>query len=261
MHRQGTGLRHRLDLLAYFVAGIALILAGASPSTAKDDPITLHVFGPELPFMFPVSGGQKDFAWSKLIASGDVGIGTISRGAGEVIGFDGAFYIAVPEHPTPRPVTDEMTPTGVAITFTPQHTLTIDKAVSLADFQSALDREFVDTETFVYVFKATATLASVEYQLAGPRPSKDVLDGIRSGESQKAVTIGTPKYTAKNLAVTLVGLRAPAYLNTVFEIPYHMHFLADDKSILGHISRMEASNIQVEWARTQALNIRYWDAD
>jgi acetolactate decarboxylase len=253
--------RPLLMLAAATVAG----LAGAALVFAEDAGLnggpTLRVFGPELPFMFPTSQKVKDFSWSQLIASGDTGIGTISNGAGEVMGIDGAFYVATADDPTPQPVTDEQTPTGAVVTFVPQKTLTLTSSVDLAGLQSTLDKQFVDTDTYVYMFKAHGTLSSVEYQLAGPKPTGEILDGIRSGKSQQAVTIGTAKYTAKNVTGTLVGIRAPAYLNTVFEIPYHIHFLADDKSLLGHVTALEATGLDIAWARSEGISLRYWDTE
>lgn len=226
---------------------------------AAKERVTLNVFGPELPFMFKVKGGAKDFAWSDLIAQGDVGVGTISQGEGEVIGVGGAFYVADAANPKPRLVTNEMTPSGVVITFAPQKKLRLAGPLDLAGLQDALDKKFVDTETFVYVFKAHAMLSYVEYQLAGPRPTRQIKEGIESGKSQEAVTMGTSKYKASNIAATLVGVRAPAYLNMVFEIPYHIHFIADDKSILGHITALKAAGLEIEWARTDELKVRYWN--
>ena len=209
--------------------------------------------------MFEMSGEPQDFSWSELIKFGDAAVGTTERGAGEVIGFNGEFYVADGSNPKPRPLTKEMTPSGVVVTFAAKDAFQIDGTVDLPRFQSSLDKKFVDTDTFVYVFRATANLRSVEYQLEGPKPSDKIRSRIESGDSQEAVTIGTKKYTATNVPATLIGIRAPAYLNTVFEIPYHIHFLANDKSILGHVTALEASDVKVEWARTDALDLRYWD--
>ena len=204
---------------------------------------------------------MKQFAWSELIASGDAGVGTISGGGGEIIGFDGEFFAAVPDNPVPHPVSDELTPTGVVTTFAPEHSMTVPGTVDLSGLQAALDSAFEETETFVYVFKARARLELVEYQLAGPAPSKEVREGILSGRSQEAVTIGTPKRVLRNIDATLLGIRSPTYLNTVFEVPYHIHFLADDKSALGHVTRLQASDINVDWARARDVNVRYWSTE
>lgn len=257
-------MHHRLGTtgpLGVLIGCLAGYLVCAPAWSADDDPITLHLFGPELPFMFKVPGGAKDFAWSEVIDWGDAGIGTITQGAGEVIGIDGTFYIADADDPTPRLLSDEMTPSGAVATFKAEQSLTIENSVDLDALQNTLDKHFVDTDTFVYMFRARATLASVEYQLAGPKPSAEIMEQIKAGDSQTAVTIGTPKLDAKNVTATLIGIRAPAYLNTVFEIPYHIHFLAEDKTLLGHITALEASNLEIEWARTDAINIRYWDTD
>lgn len=171
-----------------------VVLGSTEPSALAHDPtadgtLTLFLYGPELPFMFPTSSPAKDFAWAELMAAGSTGIGTVAGGQREVLGVGGEFFIAEPDNPTPRP--DEMTPSGAVITFEPDHTLSIKGPVDLETVQNALDAEFVDTDTFVFMFRAHGTLATVEYQLAGPRPGVSVIEGIESGESQKAVTIGT----------------------------------------------------------------------
>jgi alpha-acetolactate decarboxylase len=59
----------------------------------------------------------------------------------------------------------------------------------------------------------------------------------------------------------MVGIRSPPYLNPVLEIPYHIHFLTDDRKIVGHVTKVVAEDLEVEWARIKAVNIRYWDTD
>ncbi|MCP4319112.1 MAG: acetolactate decarboxylase [Hyphomicrobiales bacterium] len=59
--------------------------------------------------------------------------------------------------------------------------------------------------------------------------------------------------------MTLLGIRAPSYLNTVLEVPYHIHFLADDKSALGHVTDLQADDLLVEWSRVNAINLHMWD--
>lgn len=250
------------QILAATVVATALTSAGtAMAHDGHSDRLNLKIFGPELGFTFPVNRKAKNFHWADLIKAGDTGLGTITLGQGEVLGVDGTFYIATPENPKPRLVTDEMTPSGAVITFTAQKSFRIDGPVDLAALQHALDAQFVNTDTFVYMFKAHATLSFVEYQLAGPRPNRRIIDAIMTGDSQEAVTIGTPKFTARNLKATLVGIRSPLYLNRVLEIPYHIHFISDDKSVLGHITAVEARDLAIDWARTEAISIRYWDTE
>lgn len=253
--------RAQRTLAAMAIAVLLAFLptAVAGDTTAADVPaITLHVFGPELPFMFQTARPKRDFRWSALIAMGNTGIGTITHGAGEVIGVDGDYYVANAADPTPRRVSAEKTPSGAVASFKGGRSLSIAGPVDLDGLQSALDAVFVDTETYIYMFRAEGVLQSVTYQLEGPRPDDALRAAIASGKSQKAVTLGTTKHQASNVAATLVGVRAPPYLNTVFEIPYHMHFLAADRSLLGHVTALKAENLQIKWARTEALDLRYW---
>ena len=86
-HRRGVS-RSAIASLAVFAWWLAGPLGVSPASSAEEDRITLHLFGPELPFMFEVTGGAQDFAWSELLDWGDAGVETVSQGAGEVIGVD-----------------------------------------------------------------------------------------------------------------------------------------------------------------------------
>ena len=246
--------------LALLALGLPKSVGAHDSSVTSIGPRTsLYVFGPELPFMFDIEGGRLDFAWSDIKTFGGTGLGTLDNGAGEVIGLKGEFWAADQTDPVPRKLTDEITPSGVLTSFFPTDKTTISTTVDLEALQTLLDEQFVDTQAYAYLFTATGRLTFVEYQLTGPIPNGEVLDMIQAGDSQKAVIIGTKKYTAQNIDVTLLGIRAPGYLNTVLEVPYHIHFLADDKSALGHITALQADDLAVEWTRVNAINLHMWD--
>ncbi|MGB3685039.1 MAG: acetolactate decarboxylase [Ornithinimicrobium sp.] len=159
--------------------------ATTTSSQTQSAAVTRNLFGPELPFLFETSGPNADFSWSELVATGDTGIGTVNGGAGEVLGVDGEFYVATADEPTPQMVSDEQTPTGAVAIFEPQESGTVAVATDLDAFQDALDEEFgtTDTETSVWIFTATGTLSSLEYQLEWPTPNDEVTDEISEGKS------------------------------------------------------------------------------
>jgi len=261
--------RTAVRLVGNILPAVSLTLLAAllpTATMAHDDNLTsigprtsLYVFGPELPFMFDIKGKRLDFAWSDIKTFGGTGLGTLENGAGEVMGLKGEFWAADPTDPVPRKLTDEITPSGLLTSFFPTDKANISTTVNLEALQTLLDEQFVDTQAYAFLFTATGRLTFVEYQLTGPVPNGEVLDMITAGNSQKAVTIGTQKYTAQDIEVTLLGVRAPGYLNTVLEVPYHIHFLADDKSALGHVTELQADDLAVEWARVNAINLHMWD--
>ncbi|MEM6461157.1 MAG: acetolactate decarboxylase [Pseudomonadota bacterium] len=252
----------------FFVAAVLSMAAIAAPPMATAHDIetsqigartTLYVFGPELPFMFDIDGERLDFAWSDIKTFGGTGLGTLENGAGEVIGLNGEFWVADPTDTVPRKLADEITPSGVLATFFPTEKTTISTTVNLEALQTILDEAFGDTEAYAYMFRATGQLNFVEYQLSGPIPNGEILEEINANNSQAAVAIGTEKYDAENIQVTLLGIRAPSYLNTVLQVPYHMHFISDDKSVLGHVTDLEADDLEIEWTRVNAINLHMWD--
>ncbi len=220
---------------------------------------SLYLFGPEMPFLFEVNGQKLNFAWSDLRSYGDTGIGTLTDGVGEVIGVDGDFWAADSTDPVPRKLTDEVTPSGAVVSFFPRHQFTIQNTVDLNALQTVLDDVFVDTDAFVYLFRATGTLRFVEYQLTAPPPSPDMIEQIRVGNSQAAMTAGSKRYSATNVPMTMVGLRVPPHLATVMQAPYHIHFLADDRSSLGHVTALDSVDLTIEWVKVNAINVHYWD--
>lgn len=40
-----------------------------------------------------------------------------------------------------------------------------------------------------------------------------------------------------------------------------MHFLPDDRSLLGHITALKASDLEIGWSRGDAVNIRHWELE
>ena len=64
---KGMHCRNFALLLAAMLAGA--VLEGSGAAQGGDGRITLHVFGPGRPFMFPVTGGQTEFAWAELAAT------------------------------------------------------------------------------------------------------------------------------------------------------------------------------------------------
>lgn len=258
--------RPLIGRLAIAVLAILALLTNTGLAPAHDGEVSsigartsLYVFGPEIPFMFEVDGQALNFRWSDLRSYGDTAIGTLTEGAGEVIGVDGEYWVADATDPVPRKLTDEVTPAGAVVSFFATDSFTINNLVDLAALQTVLDDVFADPGTFIYLFRARGTLASVEYQLAGPLPDPEIRKQVAAGDSQAALTIGTRKYTATDVPVTMIGLRAPPHLNTVLQVPYHIHFLADDRSILGHVTALETDQLTVEWTKVNAVNVHYWD--
>ena len=181
---------------------------------------SLYVFGPEIPFMFETDGQALSFRWSDLRSYGDTALGTLTEGAGEVIGVDGEYWVADATDPVPRKLIDEITPAGAVVSFFAADSFMINNLVDLNALQTMLDDVFDDSGTFIYLFRAMGTLASVEYQLAGPLPNPEIRRRIEAGDSQAALTMGTRKYTAADVPMTMIGLRAPLHLNTILQVPY-----------------------------------------
>ena len=248
------------------LASFLVLLHPATDALAEDDDIsavgprtTLFLFGPQLPFMFDIKGQRLDFRWSDLAPYGNTGLGALENGSGMVIGIDREFWVADETDPVPRPLTEETTPSGLVATFIPDNSVDIEASLDLQALQAILDDAFGNTGTYAYMFRLTGIVDALAYQLTSPPPGGAVIEAIAEGDSQAAMTIGTEKFLIENQAVTLIGLRAPAYMNGVLQVPYRIHFIADDKSALGLVTDLLADNLKLEWTRVDAINIHMWD--
>lgn len=147
---------------------------------------TLHVFGPELPFMFTTTGDKADFAWSDIMQNGNSGVGTISSGEGEAFGINGTFFVASVDEPTPTPVTDEETLSGVSANFNPENPVPLLGPFDLDSIQTAIDANLSEKESYLYLVYIKGHFSWIEYQLEGPDPAnEEVIERIEAGEGRK----------------------------------------------------------------------------
>ena len=244
--------RSLIGRLAAPVFAILASLTNTGLAPAHDSEVSsigahtsLYIFGPEIPFMFEIDGRALNFRWSDLRSYGDTAIGTLTEGAGEVIGVDGEYGSPMmPIRCRASLPTRSRLPARSSRSSLP----TVSRSTTWWTWRRC--RRFsttsLPTRHFHLPVRAKGTLASVEYQLAGPLPNPEIRRQVAAGDSQAALTIGTQKYTAADVPVTMIGLRAPSHLNTILQVPYHIRFLADDRSILGHVIALEADQLTIE---------------
>ncbi len=162
----------------------------------------------------------------EVLASGDFGIGTFNRLDGEMIVLDGKIYQALANGTVRMADLNGTTPFAAVTYFKEDGRIENLAAATLDDLNQELNLK-LPRDNSPYAIRITGeftelTLRSVPAQLPPFQPLVQVV--------KHQVT-----WQHHNLRGTLIGLRCPAWMQTINVSGYHWHFLSDDHRIGGHV--------------------------
>jgi acetolactate decarboxylase len=171
-------------------------------------------------------GYEGDTTLAELLRLGDLGLGTIQQLDGELIMFDGRAWAAASDGTIRELPLDTLTPFAVVTPFEATVIAQLDGPLTLGALHARID-ELAPVDAPVVAVRidgefADLSLRSVEKQSPPYRPLREVV----AHQTEWAV----PRATG-----TLLGFRFPDATAGV-EVPgYHLHFLADDRRVGGHV--------------------------
>ena len=169
---------------------------------------------------------RGDTTLAEVLRMGDLGIGTVQQLGGELVVVDGEPWLAEADGTVHRVDPATKTPFAVVTHFRAEQTAVAAERLTLEALKTALD-EMAPPDAPVVAVRvdgtfADLTLRSVERQSPPYRPLREVV--AHQTEWHVPGAVGT-----------LVGFRFPDATAGV-EVPgYHLHFLADDRSVAGHV--------------------------
>lgn len=171
----------------------------------------------------------------ELKRHGDFGLGTFARLDGELIMIDGECFQAS-SGGTVRPAEDDWeTPFALVTRFHADAESDIDAADSIDALFTELDALRSSQNVFVGV-RLDGRFDGLSMRAACPaRPGEGLLEATRH-QSEFEVT---------DLTGTLVGFWAPEYATSVSVPGYHFHFIADDRSVGGHVFGCRGRDLRV----------------
>ena len=182
-----------------------------------------------------VYDGQTSFA--ELAHHGDFGLGTFNALDGEMTALDGAFYQITSDGRVAPADPAMCTPFAVMIFFDPTIVIKISSEMDFPGLSEALDQA-VPSKNIFYAIKCYGHFDQIRLRSV-PRQSKPYPPLVKVVENQ-------PVFDYQDIAGTLVGFRFPDYSQGLNVPGYHMHFLSDDRTTGGHVTRFTTHQAQVE---------------
>lgn len=190
-----------------------------------------------------------DVTIGELLAHGRQGLGTVQHLGGELIIIDGEAYVATVDGVVTHVPDSLTTPFAVVSAFEPTHTRHV-ADLSLSGIQAAIDHEESDRQV-IAAFRLDGTftdlvLRSVPEQTPPYRPLTEVVTEQRQWDLAEATG-------------SLVGFRFPDNTAGV-EVPgFHMHFIAEDRSIGGHVVDLSVRTGTLSTDTTSELHVELPD--
>jgi acetolactate decarboxylase len=177
---------------------------------------------------------------------GDFGIGTFAALDGEMVVLDGSFY-QITADGNAHPVSPDVHTPFCAVTFFELDlSLLISDTVDFPGLQKYVgDR--LPTENIFYAVKVNGTFDEIRVRSV-PRQQKPY-------PALTEVVKNQPVYTFHDVAGTLVGFVCPEYAEGVNVVGWHLHFIADDRRVGGHVLAFSAGNLAVEIDETPSFSL------
>ncbi len=178
---------------------------------------------------------------SDLLEHGDHGLGTFNGLNGEMIVLDHKVYRVTPQGEVVEAGDDILIPYTIVSFFEPEKSISYegnenldyDKLITMMDTELPSQNQF-------YAFRITGNFTYIKCGGVDrqERPyNKTILE----------ILADRPIYEKEDISGTLVGFWCPEYIGDINTRGFHLHFLADDRSIGGHLIAFEASSLDIQY--------------
>ena len=171
----------------------------------------------------------------KLKEKGNLGLGSFNGLNGEMIVLDGIVYQSLADNTIREPENNEL------ITFTTVTFFENDRVVALnevADYDVLKEKikEELPYLNYIYAFRIKGEFKYIK--CGGAEKQEEPYS-----KTLNQVLVNRPVFEAENVNGTLVGFWFPEYIGNVNVVGFHLHFIADDKSIAGHVIEFRSANL------------------
>jgi len=189
---------------------------------------------------------RGDLTIAELLQHGDLGLGTVDLLDGELMIVDGVAWVARSDGRVEQVDDATTTPFAVTCRFTADQSGPLRPATSFAGVAAQIDA-LAPPRTACLAVRITAAVTYARLRSVPPqRQASPTL-----AEAIAAQTI----FEARTINATIVGFRFPVDAEGL-EIPgWHLHLLADDRSIGGHVLDLAVSSGQIEIEHEDDLHV------
>jgi acetolactate decarboxylase len=177
----------------------------------------------------------------ELLMHGDHGLGTFNQLNGEMIVLDGKVYRVSPEGEVAEAQEDILIPYTIVSFFEPDMTISQggDDDMDYGRLISMMDTLLPSQNQF-YAFRITGNFRYI--RCGGVHRQEMPYD-----KTLLEILADRPVYEKEDILGTLVGFWCPAYIGDINTRGFHLHFLADDRSMGGHLIAFEASSLEIQY--------------
>jgi acetolactate decarboxylase len=230
--------------LFYFVLLLGFMACtGITEQTVHEEPVKINDLIYHYSVLKALDNGvlEGSMKVTDLMKQGDHGLGTFNGLNGEMIVIDHTVYRVTPEGEVVEAEDDMLIPYTIVSFFEPDKSISHegDENLDYDNLISMMDTLLPSQNQF-YAFRITG---SFKYIKCGgvdrqERPYNKTILGILADR---------PVYEKEDISGTLVGFWCPAYIGDINTQGFHLHFLADDRSMGGHLIAFEASSLEIQY--------------
>jgi acetolactate decarboxylase len=177
---------------------------------------------------------------------GDFGIGTFAALDGEMVLLDGSFYQITSDGNAHSVPSSLETPFCAVTFFEPDISFSVPQAVDYPGLQEYVGGR-LPTENIFYAVRVQGTFDEIRVRSV-PRQQKPYPLLLEVVKSQ-------PVFTFNDVKGTLVGFVCPSYAEGVNVVGWHLHFIADDRRVGGHVLAFSAQNLAVTIDETPSFSL------
>jgi acetolactate decarboxylase len=174
---------------------------------------------------------------AELKKHGNFGLGTYNKMNGEMIILDHVVYRVAQDGKLVQPDDETLIPYSVVTFYHQDDTLSMNGEINYPSLKEYVDRRVPSRNQF-YAFRITGEFEYIKCGGADiqEKPYDKTLNQILATR---------PVYEGKNVKGTLVGFWCPEYIGDINSKGFHLHFLADDHSIGGHLMEFTSHSLQI----------------
>jgi len=166
---------------------------------------------------------------------GDFGLGTFADLDGELVMLDGEVFQAGSRGRVSEAEDDWQVPFALITEFQPDIQFRAAGPLTLESLSSQVDAHRPSSNLFVAI-RGDGAFDSVAMR---------AICRAEPGETLVEATMHQSEFTIEDVEGTLVGFWSPSYAKTMSIPGYHFHFLAEDRSIAGHVFGLTARKLEL----------------
>jgi acetolactate decarboxylase len=231
------------NILYFLLLSVLTACTGTAEQAVNEEPADNRGFIYHYSVLKALDNGvlEGTMKVSDLLEHGDHGLGTFNGLNGEMIVLDQKVYRITPVGDVVEAGDDILIPYTIVSFFEADKSISYEANGNM-DYNnliSMMDTELPSQNQF-YAFRITGNFKYIK------------CGGVDRQERPYDKTIleilaERPIYEREDIRGTLVGFWCPEYIGDINTRGFHLHFLADDRSMGGHLIAFEASSLDIQY--------------